>query len=226
MKLQWFSLIFSGLLFGCASGNKVTTAFTDGYPDIWWQTLPEDQIASWEIPPQAAHREKYEVVLSKRNELGQFSNLQAAKFYLDGEFYESVEGLWQSMKYPEDKNDERMKNPAVIWAFTREQVTKLSGFEAKRAGDLASANMKTLGITWVTYKGHKIDYTGKESTQHYDLILRACRSKLAAHPELVELLRRTEKLSLMADHKQKPDSPPAYKYHEIYMKIRSELPPL
>lgn len=216
-------LFFNILLFGCASGGRISSTAQDGYPDNWWRALPESQIAEWEIPPQAADRSKGEVVLSKRNELGQFSNLQAAKFYLDEDPYESVEGLWQSLKYPENKNDERLKDPGIKWPYTREQVTKLTGFEAKKAGDVASANMKKLGIKWVTYRGEKLDYDENDTSRHYDLILRACREKLKANPQLIELLRSTKNLNFLSDHKQKPDAPPSYKYHQIYMKLRDEF---
>lgn len=220
-------LIFCSLFLGCVSEgvskNGVVGSLSDGFPDIWWQVVPDEQIAAWEVPPQAANRAKAEVVLSKRNELGQFSNLHASEFELDGDHYASVEGLWQAMKYPESKNDERLKDPSISWSYTREQVMRLTGFEAKRAGDLANANMKKLAIKWVTYKRQKIEYNGAHTEKHYEVILRACRAKLAANPQLTELLRRTKNLIFMADHKQRSDSPPAYKYHEIYMKLRAEL---
>lgn len=218
IKLIIFSIIFTG----CTSFGNVGAA-ADGFPDVWWQAVPDDQVAGWEIPPQAADRSGGEVVLSKRNELGQFSNLQAAQFVLDGDMYASVEGLWQAMKYPENSQDERMKDSSVRWPFTRDQVMMMSGFEAKKAGDLANANMKKLGIKWITYKGDKIEYNGKDTEKHYQLILRACRAKLAASPQLTNLLKKTQNLKFLADHKQRPDSPPAYKYHEIYMKLRAEL---
>lgn len=224
MKLRIPYLILNLLLFGCASQEKVKTLVNYAYPDIWWQAVPESQVAEWEIPPQNAKREAAEVVLSKRTELGQFSNLQAIEFDFEGEHYGSVEGLWQALKYPEDKNDERSQGPDVVWPYTRAQVMKLSGFEAKKAGDVASANMKKLGIKWVTYKGKKLNYSGsaEETAEHYGLILRACRAKLAAAPAIQRLLLQTGNLKFLSDHKQKADSPSAYKYHEIYMKLRTE----
>lgn len=224
MKFQLSYLIFNILLVGCASGNKMASGVTDGFPDIWWQAVPEDHVADWEIPPQAAVRSNSEVVLSKRNELGRFSNLHPIAFSFEGEHYGSVEGLWQALKYPEAKDDARFKNPEVVWPYTREQVMKLSGFEAKKAGDIASENMKKLNIKWVTYKGKKLNYSdyAQDTSAHYDLILRACRAKLMADEKLADLLRNTKNLTFLSDHKQKPDSPPAYRYHEIYMKLRAE----
>lgn len=210
------------LFSGCVSVSQAV-APADGYPDVWWQPVPEDQLASWEIGPQAADRSKGEVVLSKRHELGKFSNLEAAAFELDGDRYASVEALWQSLKYPESINDERLKNKKIVWPYTRDEVKELTGFEAKHAGDAANANMKKLGIKWVTYKGHKMEYSGKDQNEHYELILRACRAKLRDNPALAQLLLSTGQLTFLPDHKQSPSSPPAYRYHEIYMKLRAEL---
>lgn len=196
---------------------------TDGYPDIWWQPVPQADLKSWEIGPQAADRSKGEVVLSKRNELGQFSNLAATPFIMDGISYGSVEGLWQGMKFPESAHDERFKDHNIKWPFTREQVYAMSDFEAKDAGDIASANMKKLGIKWVTYKGEKIDYKGKDAQRHYEIILEASRNKVAQNPNVQKLLLSTGDLIFLPDHKQGPNDPPAYKYFDIYMLIRSEL---
>lgn len=220
IKPSQIILAISIVLAGCVSGGF--TQSKDNYPNIWWQPVPEAELPSWEIPPQAADRSKGEVVLSKRNELGQFSNLPASEFSMDGLKYASVEGLWQSLKYPESPSDERSRKD-LTWAYTRAQVRALSGFEAKKAGDLANANMKKLGIKWVTYQGRKIEYNGKDQQVHYELILKACREKLKANPELIKLLLSTGNLTFLADHHQKPDSPPAYFYHEIYMRLRAEL---
>lgn len=193
----------------------------DGFPDHWW--LPAGEVASWEIPPQAARREAGEVVLSKRTELGKFSNLQAAAFELDGVRYASVEGLWQSMKYPEGPGDERLRDASIVWPYTRAEVTQLSGFAAKKAGDRANENMKKLGLRWVSYQGKKIEYNGADQAAHYDIILRACRAKVAADSSLQKLLLSTGDLKFLSDHKQGENPSPAYLYHKIYMKIRDEL---
>lgn len=220
---KFFTLLFVILFAGCVHAELQDTSLgNDGYPNLWWQEVPADQLPAWEIPPQAADRAKGEVILSKRNELGQFSNLSATPFTLDGQAFGSVEGLRQGMKYPESKSDARNRD-GVEWAFTRAQVMAMSGFESKHAGDLANANMKQLGIKWVTYHGKKIIYNGADAEAHYQLILRACRAKLEQNPSLKKLLLSTKDLTFFADHKQAPDSLPAYKYHEIYMKLRAEL---
>jgi hypothetical protein len=48
------------------------------------------------------------------------------------------------------------------------------------------------------------------------------RQKLADNPELKTLLLSTGDLVLRPDHEQ-GDAPPAWKYYEIYMELRSEL---
>lgn len=193
------------------------------YPDAWWAPVPESELKSWEIPPQAADRTKGEVILSKRNELGQFSNLAPTAFEMDGIKYKSLEGLWQGMKYPEGPNDERLKDPSIVWPYTREQVYAMSDFESKTAGDLANANMKKLGIKWVTYKGEKIEYNGSGAQRHYEVIYRASQNKIAQNPALKKLLLSTGDLKFFPDHTQQPNANPAYKYHDIYMRIRAEV---
>ncbi|MCC2679519.1 MAG: hypothetical protein K0R29_2095 [Pseudobdellovibrio sp.] len=213
------SLLLSSI-FGCSTAAK--KVFNDGYPDLWWQEVPKSELASWEIGPQEADRSKGEVILSKRNELGKLSNFTPAPFTLDGTTYASIEGLWQSMKFPEGPKDERMKDKTIVWPFTREQVQQMTSFEAKRAGDKAGDNMKKLGIEWVTYKGKKIDYKGTEKEVFYDIIFRASRAKLESNPDIKALLLRTKTLKLLPDHHQKPTDPPSYRYYEIYMKLREE----
>lgn len=222
MKILVIVTFLGSLLSSCALFSKSTVA--DSYPDHWWQEVPKDQLASWEISPHMANRQNKEVILSKRNELGQLSNFTPAAFTLDGVTYASIEGLWQSLKYPEGSDDERLKDPKIQWPLTRDQVRQLSSFEAKRAGDVAGANMKKLGINWISYKGEKIDYKGQGQLKHYDIILRASRAKLEAHPEIKEILFKTRGLKLFADHAQRPDDPPAYRYYDIYMKLRDEAP--
>ncbi len=210
-----FLILFSGCVHASGLGS-------DGFPDIWWQVVPDDQVKGWEIPPHAARRDLGEVVLSKRNELGQFSNLSATPFVLDGIKYASVEGLWQGMKYPESANDERNK-PEVTWPYTREQVYAMAGFEAKKAGDIANANMRLLGIKYITYKGEKVFYNAEGKQRHYEIILDASRAKTMQSESLKKLLLSTGNLKFLPDHKQQDNPNPAYLYHEIFMKVRDEV---
>ena len=44
---------------------------------------------------------------------------------------------------------------------------QMTSFDAKRAGDLANANMKAMGIDWVTFEGKQIDYHPAEPGEHF-----------------------------------------------------------
>src|SRR5277367_5842584 len=130
------------------------------YPARWWAPVPENQKAVWEILPQAA--KPGEVILSKRNELGILSNFAATPFTLRGRLYASVEGFWQMMLYPEGPQDPRSKDPEIVWPHTRDQVARMTAFEAKDAGSLAEAHMRKLGIDWVTFEGRRMPYRSRE----------------------------------------------------------------
>ena len=189
------------------------------YPPEWWAPVPRESAASWEVLPQEAG--PGEVILSKRTELGILSNFAPTPFTLDGETYASVEGFWQMLKYPEGPGDERLRDPAVEWPFTRRQVAALSAFEAKAAGSAANENMEKLGIAWVTYNGQRIDHREKKKGEFYRLIRRAEQAKLEQNPKVAEILRKTGTLRLLPDHHQAPDSAPAMKYDEIWMELRA-----
>ena len=79
------------------------------YPAHWWQEVPRQEAAAWEILPQDAG--PGEVILSKRNELGLLSNFAATPFTFHGKRYASLEGFWQMMKYPEGDDDPRASFP-------------------------------------------------------------------------------------------------------------------
>lgn len=48
---------------------------------------------------------------------------------------------------------------------------KMSVFEVKCVGEVASVNMKKLGVKWVIYCGEKIEYAGADKLKYYDIIL-------------------------------------------------------
>ena len=35
----------------------VLATLADSFPSDWWKPVPDDQVAGWEIPPQAANRQ-------------------------------------------------------------------------------------------------------------------------------------------------------------------------
>ncbi len=190
------------------------------YPKAWFKEVPKAEGKWWEILPQEA--KKGEVILSKRTELGVFSNFAETPVEIDGVKYKSLEGFWQMMKYPEGKEDPRNK-AGIQWDFTRDQVAQMTSFEAKKAGDLGSKNMKALGINWVSYQGRRMDYRSSDKGEHYNLIYRAMWEKLKQNPKVLSLLLKTGDLKLRPDHKQGKNPPPAWKYHEIYMEMRAKL---
>lgn len=191
------------------------------FPPEWFAEVPRDQAASWEVLPQDAG--PGEVILSKRTQLGILSNFAETPFELDGQLYQSLEGFWQMMKFPENDQDVRAKFPGIVWPHNRNQVAKMVAFEAKSAGKFGSDVMKKMDINWVTYTGRQLEYRTAQKGDHYNLIMRATLAKLEANPEVKRLLLLTGDLVLKPDHKQDADTPPAWKYFEIWMEIRKQL---
>ncbi len=192
-----------------------------GYPPHWWAPVAEEAAAWWEVLPQAA--EPGEVILSKRNELGLLSNFAHTPFVFRGVRYQSLEGFWQMMKYPEGPTDQRATFPGIKWLHTRQAVSRMTGANAKAAGDLASSNMEAMGIAWVTFQGRRMTYRTPERGAQHDLIAAATRAKVDQNTDVRDVLLSTGDLILRPDHHQPPDAPPAWRYHEILMMIRDEL---
>lgn len=209
-KLITYSLVLF-FLFSCASTKK--------FPDHWWKPVTDKKAPSWEILPQKGERGK-SVILSKRNELGILSNFAPTPIVFEGKTFQGIEGLWQSMKYPEGPTDPRAK---LSYKLKRSDVEKMSAFKAKRAGKEGSKNMKKLGINWVTYKGKRMTYRTSKKGKHYQLIRKLMVEKVKQNKDVQDVLMATGNLTLLPDHKQKPDSPPAWKYNQIWMEIRTEI---
>lgn len=212
--MKYFVTLFLFVLF-CSS--------LQAFPSHWWEKVPEsERKGSWEVLPHEAA--KGELVLSKRNELGQFSNLAFTPFEFQGEKYSSVEGLWQMMKYPESNNDKDPRNAvANQYPYTRDQVKKLSGFTAKKAGDKANAINKKYKFNELSYRSFFFDYLDREegSKFHYEIIYSAIIEKLLQHPKLLQLLLSTKDLHLIPDHKIGKHKPRSYFYNQILMDIRN-----
>ncbi len=210
MKNLFFILLFVSL-----------NSFAQDYPAEWFKEVPRSEAASWEVLPQDA--KPGEVILSKRTELGIFSNFGATPFTLDGKNFASVEGLWQSLKYP-DPIFPDVRNNITEWAFTRSQVEAMTGFEAKDAGTLASNIFKKYKLKNVNWNEHFFDYVDRaEGSQfHLGLIKRALRAKLDQNSGLWALLMKTGCLTLKPDHKMSENDPPSYHYYKIFMELRSE----
>lgn len=191
------------------------------YPAGWWKPIPEHEAASWEILPQAAG--PGEVIVSKRNELGLLSNFAPTPFVFHGRRYQSLEGFWQMMKYPEGPDDPRAGFQGISWKHTRDEVSQMVGMDAKRAGELASQNMKAMGIDWVTFEGRQMPYWTQDKGEHYAVIVQATWEKVRQNQNVCDVLLSTGDLILRPDHHQAADAPPAWRYCDILMTIRAEL---
>ncbi len=187
------------------------------YPKEWFISFDGEKY-SWEILPQEAG--KGEVIISKRNELKILSNFAPTPFKLYGTTYASIEGFWQSLKYPEDDTDIRYK--LGINKFTREEVASMHGFEAKKAGDIASEIMLKNNINYITFKNKKMEYHVHKKGEFYQLIVNAMKAKLNQNKKVREILLKTKGLILLPDHHQ-DNPPPAWQYYKIWMQIRDGL---
>jgi hypothetical protein len=127
------------------------------------------------------------------------------------------------MLYPEGKTDPRAKFPGLEWKHTREQVAKMTSFEAKEAGTLAEANMRRMGITWVTFESRRIEYRPAVPGEHYRLIVAATWEKVRQNAEVRKVLLATGDLVLKPDHYQEAGAPAAWRYYEILTRIRAQL---
>jgi hypothetical protein len=186
------------------------------YPRHWWQAATD--LAEWEISPSAAG--EGEVILSKRHELGLLSNFAPTPFEFEGARYESVEGFWQMLKYPENAQDPRAKLP---WPRARAEVARLTAFPAREAGDLADMLNASIDITWVTYQNKKLDPMESTKGDFYRLIRAVEEAKLAQNESVREVLKSTGDLRLLPDHRMPRDAPPAWRYYEIWMELRAGL---
>lgn len=222
------ALACAAVLSGCAATAPRPAARTaeallaarSAHPAHWWTPVPPESAANWEVLPQAAG--PGEVIVSKRHELGLLSNFAATPFTYRGKRYASVEGFWQAMLYPEGPDDPR-RRPGIAWPHTRDEVTAMTAFEAKRAGELAERNLRALGIGWVSFEGRRFPYRSARPGEHHRLILAAMREKLRQNPEVRRVLLATGGLVLRPDHRQEADVPPEWRYCEIWMRLRGEL---
>lgn len=201
-------------MMACATQEK-----ENGFPTHWWKPVPADELASWEIGPDEAR--EGEVILSKRNELGVLSNFADTPFEFEGKKYATLEGLWQSMKFPENRNDERFDQ--ANWPYKRSEVEQMQGFDAKKAGSFGSEVMKKMGINYVTYKGKKMTYRTSKKAHHHKIIKAAMIAKMKQNPKVLEVLLSTKHLILRPDHHTSPNDPPAWKYYQIWMDVRADL---
>lgn len=198
------------------------SAWGEEFPSHWWAEVPRTEAAGWEVLPQDAG--PGEVILSKRNELGIFSNFGATPFELDGIRFGSIEGLWQSLKYPDPQLAHDSRFQIKDWPYSRAQVELMVGFEAKKAGNLANQIYKNHQLVNVSWQHHFFNYVdfAEGSSFHYQLITRALKAKLDQNAGLWDLLLKTRCLRLSSDHRPGPKEPPSFRYFEILMLLRNQ----
>ncbi|OGC55977.1 hypothetical protein A2797_01250 [candidate division WWE3 bacterium RIFCSPHIGHO2_01_FULL_48_15] len=136
------------------------------------------------------------------------SNFAHTPFDLDGKHYQSVEGFWQGLKFPEGSKE-------------REEASQLFGVKAKKMGKRAGE------VAEIEYQGGRIK-TG--SSEHHELMKRAIQAKLDQNPEVLELLLATGDAKIThvlkrADGTPLPDSKtiPGETFAQILMDLRKEL---
>lgn len=196
--------------------------YAQEFPPSWWTPVPRESAASWEILPQDAA--EGEVILSKRTELGIFSNFGATPFILDGLLFGSVEGLWQSLKYPDPSLPEDLRHSLPGWNYTRQEVALMIGREAKQAGNEVNIIYRNYQLRNINWQDHFFDYVdhASGSEYHYALIKRAIKAKLDQTTGLWDLLMKTKCLKLRSDHLAGVNEPPSFRYFEILMVLREE----
>lgn len=209
------TILFLMLLFS-------SLALAQDFPAEWFKEIPRSEAESWEILPQDA--KDGEVILSKRTELGIFSNFAETRFTLDHKSFASVEGLWQSLKYPEQEIANDPRHAMEGWSNSRSEVEQMAGTEAKKAGNIANKIYAKYQFKNVSWGDKFFDYKdfAAGSDFHYQLIKRSLRAKLDQTPGLWELLMRTGCLKLRPDHTITDKDPPAYHHYKIFMELRRE----
>jgi predicted NAD-dependent protein-ADP-ribosyltransferase YbiA (DUF1768 family) len=135
------------------------------------------------------------------------SNFAHTPFHLNGVVYESIEGFWQSLKFPKEED--------------RKRVAAMHGLEAKRAGRDAPQ------ATHFYYQDKKI---AVGSSEHHELMRQALRAKLRRNPKVMQLLLQTGKEPLThilynKEGKRLPDSKtiPAEVFCGYLVELREEF---
>lgn len=126
------------------------------------------------------------------------SNFAHTPFTLDGVEFASVEGFYVYLKFLE---------PAK-----REKARTLWGARAKNFG-------KASKLTRSSYLGYEFDLGSEE---HYELVKRAIRAKLEAHPEIARAFAATSGRPIVHDTGY-PEPPAARFPAAVFCRILSEL---
>ena len=76
---------------------------------------------------------------------------------------------------------------------------------------------------FIAIEGRRVQYRTQEKGEHYDLIVAITRAKIRQNPQARHFLLSMGDLILRPDHHQSADAPPAWRYYEILMIIRTDL---
>lgn len=154
-----------------------------------------------EIGPEAdARREPLNITRSVAPRFAAISNLAHTPFDIDGERYASIEGFWQGLKFTDHQS--------------RRAIARLSGVDAKAAGDCAGQPL------FITHGDRSI---AAGSPEHWALMRAACHAKFTQHAIAREALLATGERWLT--HKVRKDSRtiPGVIMAEIWMALRRQL---
>ncbi len=193
-----FSLLIIFFLTGCAIQTK--------YPPHWW--------------PEGASKNN-ELILTDANELGVLLNLSSSPFWFNKKRYESIEGFWQMMKFPDPdlNHDPRTKK---IFPFTREEVANMSGAKAQEAGKQADLLLKELNVNWVSFEGKKMVYCSNVQSDLYYLLKEAMVKKYRYNQAVRKILKATGNLTLRTEIDLQECQGPEWNTGLLWMKIRKE----
>jgi predicted NAD-dependent protein-ADP-ribosyltransferase YbiA (DUF1768 family) len=128
------------------------------------------------------------------------SNFAHTSFVLDDKSYESIEGFWQGLKFPDEAD--------------RRRLALLHGSEARDAGYHAPESDTLM------YDGENVRVG---TYAHWRLMEKACRAKFAQHAAAREALLSTRNRPLVHQVKRDSKNIPGVVMAAIWMRIRERL---
>ena len=194
----YFALLIFFIFTGCAIQTK--------YPSHWWSL---------------GYPKHNELVLTDANELGVLLNHSSSPFWFNKKRYESIEGFWQMMKFPDPElnPDPRTKK---IFPFTREEVANMSGAKAQEAGKKADFLLKELNVNWVSFEGKKMAYCSNILSDLNYLLKEAMVKKYRYNHDVRRILKATGNLTLTTEKDLQECQGPEWNTGQLWMKIRKE----
>jgi predicted NAD-dependent protein-ADP-ribosyltransferase YbiA (DUF1768 family) len=128
------------------------------------------------------------------------SNFAHTSFVLDDKSYESIEGFWQGLKFPDEAD--------------RRRLALLHGSEARDAGYHAPESDTLM------FDGENVRVG---TYAHWRLMQKACRAKFAQHAAAREALLSTRNRPLVHQVKRDSKNIPGVIMAAIWMRVRERL---